>query len=111
MLPSRKEIDGADVIIGVNEKTGAHTVFYGKGLLSPIANGYEGPRVCASATVSSVHRYAASTSMTVVALGKGGLPRGRNRLLKQVLNKRLAHLDQGLFRMFDFPGSILPRRR
>lgn len=60
MLPSRKEIDEADVIIGVNEKTGAHTVFYGKGLLSPIANGYEGPRVCASATVSSVHRYAAS---------------------------------------------------
>ena len=40
-LPTRQEIEDADVIFGVDITTGAETIFYGQSLLMLIASGYE----------------------------------------------------------------------
>lgn len=43
-LPTRQEIEDADVIFGVDITTGAETIFYGQSLLMLIASGYENPK-------------------------------------------------------------------
>ncbi len=46
-LPTRQEIEEADVIFGVDITTGEETIFYGESLLMLIASGYEGPKATA----------------------------------------------------------------